>query len=251
MGDEPETKKIAIKGGAVADFEHSKGLRKRTTRKQKGGDTPSGTEIPITNTNMSKITNITKVIKSGGSLQKGGNDSSIPASTLPGSNPNPPSADIINKLPAASQVGTLPPTVRLSANANNQPTVRLSANANNQPTVNQPPPITPSSTEQKGGKLVLAPKKKTRSKLVLAPPTEKKGKRGHTRKIRLQLSNMKKRFSTAKVIHKDSKEKSIEDIRKLLEEAKLIKPAKEGKKVPEEILRSIYKDYLLLRNKAL
>ena len=90
------------------------------------------------------------------------------------------------------------------------------------------------------------------SKLVLAPPThDKKGKRGHTRKIRLQLSNMKKRFSTAKVIHKDSKEKSIEDIRKLLEEAKLIKPAKEGKKVPEDILRNIYKDYLLLRNKAL
>ena len=48
-----------------------------------------------------------------------------------------------------------------------------------------------------------------------------------------------------------SKEKSIEDIRKILEESKLVKPAKEGKKVPDDILRNIYKDYLLLRNKAL
>jgi hypothetical protein len=126
-----------------------------------------------------------------------------------------------------------------------------------------PNPITSSSAtpssatqmnqEQKGGKLVLAPKKKTRSKLILAAPTHgsKKEKRGYTRKIRLQMSNMKKRFTTAKVIHKESKEKSIEDIRKLLEEAKLVKPIKEGKKVPDDILRNIYKDYLLLRNKAL
>ncbi len=218
---EPETRKIAIKGGAVDDYHHSKGLKKRSTRKQKGGyDEPSGTEIPITQSNMKAVTNITKVIKSGGGEI---------ASTLPGSNPNPQPPENIKQMPAlneASKQGTIPPTVN-------------------------PPPVT--QPGQTGGKLVLAPKKKVKGKLVLAPPSHesKKGKRGQTRKIRLQLSNMKKRFSTAKVIHKDSKEKSIDEIRKILEEAKLIKPIKEGKKVPDEILRSIYKDYLLLRNKAL
>ncbi len=219
---EPETRKIAIKGGAIDDYNHLKGLKKRSTRKQKGGydEPPAGTEI---SPNLNAARRITNVIKSGGGDE-------VNASTLPGSNPNPQPPANIQQMPAlleANKNGSIPSTV------------------------NPPPPITP--TTQKGGKLVLAPKKKVKGKLVLAPPSHegKKGKRGQTRKIRLQLSNMKKRFSTAKVIHKDSKEKSIEDIRKLLEEAKLVKPAKEGKKVPEEILRSIYKDYLLLRNKAL
>lgn len=221
-----ETKKIAIKGGAIDDYTKQKGIKKRTTRKQAGGfdKPPDGTEISVSSTNMKAINRITNVIKSGGG-----------AETLPGSNPNPqPEKNMeLPALKAAAEAGTIPPS--------NPATTPPS----NTTTINTPAPLT-------GGKLVLAPKKKTKSKVILAPPThDKKLKRGHTRKIRLQLSNMKKRFSTAKVIHKDSKEKSIEDIRKLLEEAKLIKPAKEGKKVPEEILRSIYKDYLLLRNKAL
>jgi hypothetical protein len=215
-----ETRRIAIKGGAADDYLYSKGLKKRSTRKQKGGDVPPGTEIPLTRSNINAITRVTK---------SGGGES---ASTLTGSNPNPQPQENIKQLPAlqaANQAGTIPPTV------------------------NQPPPVAPATPAQQGGKLVLAPKKKVKGKVVLAPPSHesKRGRRGQTRKIRLQLSNMKKRFSTAKVIHKDSKEKSIEEIRKLLEEAKLVKPAKEGKKVPDEILRSIYKDYLLLRNKAL
>jgi hypothetical protein len=225
---ESETRKISIKGGAVDDYNHSKGLKKRSTRKQKGGyDQPPGTEIQP---NMGAARRFTNVIKSGG----GEEAKPIIASTLPGSNPNPQPLENIKQMPAlneANKQGTIPPTV------------------------NPPPPVNPTSVteNQKGGKLVLAPKKKVKGKVVLAPPSHesKKGKRGQTRKIRIQLSNMKKRFSTAKVIHKDSKEKSIGDIRKLLEEAKLVKPIKEGKKVPDEILRSIYKDYLLLRNKAL
>lgn len=228
-----ETRKIAIKGGAVDDYNHSKGLKKRFTRKQKGGydEPPAGSEIPLTQSNMKSATNITRVIKSGG----GSEETKPIASTLPGSNPNPQLPENIKQMPAlqaANQAGTIPPTI------------------NPPPTVNSPPTVSPS---QQGGKLVLAPKKKVKGKILLAPPSResKRGKRGQTRKIRLQLSNMKKRFSTAKVIHKDSKEKSIGEIRKLLEEAKLVKPVKEGKKVPDDILRSIYKDYLLLRNKAL
>ena len=102
------------------------------------------------------------------------------------------------------------------------------------------PPIAP-----KGG-LILEPKK-PKTPIILAPRV----KHVKTRKVRVQLGGFKKRLTKAKIIHKDSREKSIEEIRKLLEDAKLIKPAKEGKIVPESVLRDIYKDYLLLRNKAL
>jgi hypothetical protein len=107
------------------------------------------------------------------------------------------------------------------------------------------------------GKLTLAPpKKKTRSAVLLAPPahrakTHRKGVQ-QTRKIRVQLSGLKKRMTKAKRIHRDSRDKSINEIRKLLEEAKLVKPQVQGKPpVPESVLRDIYKDYLLLRNRAL
>jgi hypothetical protein len=107
------------------------------------------------------------------------------------------------------------------------------------------------------GKLTLAPpKKKTRSAVLLAPPAHrtKSHRKGvqQTRKIRVQLSGLKKRMTKAKKIHKDSRDKSINEIRKLLEEAKLVKPPVQGKPpVPESVLRDIYKDYLLLRNRAL
>jgi hypothetical protein len=73
----------------------------------------------------------------------------------------------------------------------------------------------------------------------------------HTRKIRVHLSGLKKRITHAKTIHHDSRSKSIDEIRKLLEDARLVKPAKDGKKVPESVLRDIYKDYMLLRGRAL
>jgi hypothetical protein len=106
------------------------------------------------------------------------------------------------------------------------------------------------------GKIELAPSKKnkTRHGIVLAPPRESKKRhvRGHTRKIRVQLSNMKRRMHTAKQIHKQSSEKSITEVRKLLEDAKLIRPPKDGKSsVPEKLLRNMYSDYLVLRSKAL
>jgi len=110
-----------------------------------------------------------------------------------------------------------------------------------------PAPV-PTLVPMNGGKLILAPKK-AKSSVILAPRVKKTPVK--TRKIHVQLSGLKKRLTRAKIIHKDSHEKPIEQIRKSLEEAKLIKPLKEGKSVPEPLLRSIHKDYLLLRNKAL
>jgi hypothetical protein len=62
---------------------------------------------------------------------------------------------------------------------------------------------------------------------------------------------MKKRMTRAKDIHSDSRQKPIKEVRRILEEAKLLKPAKEGKEVPEFLIRDTYKDYMLLRNRVL
>lgn len=235
-------KTIQLKGDAAEAYKSLKnGTRKRRGRKprvQEGGfDDIPGPRIDMrqidTNhaTQLSRAANITKV---GGAVtapkdqkdQKGG------AVQPPANIVTTAGHAIVNKpvetpaIKAAVEAGTLP----------------------------TPNPVLPSG-QQQGGKLVLAPKKKKTGAILLAPPSHRKltGTRStrSSKKIRVQLSNMKKRITTAKVIHKESKEKSIDEIRRLLEEAKLVKPASSGKKVPDDILRNIYRDYLILRNKAL
>lgn len=110
---------------------------------------------------------------------------------------------------------------------------------------------------QTGGKpkLILEPKKKSMKKLHLAPASVS-GRRSvaKTRKIRVNLYGMKKRLTRAKEIHKDSRHKDIEHIKKTLIDAKLIKPRDQSK--PEStdydmMLRKTYENYMLLRNRAL
>jgi len=71
--------------------------------------------------------------------------------------------------------------------------------------------------------------------------------------VKVQLSGFKKRVTRAKAISKESSQKPLADVRKELEEAKLIKPLPKDVKerVPEHVLRSMHRDYLLLRNRAL
>jgi hypothetical protein len=278
MCDTSERKEVIIKGGAAEDYLKSKGLRKRrSTRKRKtelddidqeGGfgetsasNTPPGREITVSQTNLNsarRLMNAASITKVGGScpmssnntLLKGGGEIS---STTP---QVPPPLTPANK--AAVDAGTL--TGPLGKGVLPTTTNPVSGITNNNIG------LTPGSAvglntssgklggEQSGGakekkKLVLAAPKKHKGKLLLTPPSGKK----KTRKIRVQLAGMKKRLTRAKHIHKDSKEKSIEEIRKILEEAKLIKPSSSttGKKVPDDVLRNIYRDYMLLRGKAL
>jgi hypothetical protein len=115
----------------------------------------------------------------------------------------------------------------------------------------QPPP-------QVEGKIILKPAKKTPKKIVLGPPAIVKTKKRstnprETHKVRVQLSGFKKRVTRAKAISKESSQKPLAVIRKELEDAKLIKAIGQGGKerVPEAVLRSMHRDYLLLRNRAL
>jgi hypothetical protein len=111
--------------------------------------------------------------------------------------------------------------------------------------------------KQAGGKpkLILEPKKKSMKKLHLAPASVS-GRRSlaKTRKIRVNLYGMKKRLTRAKEIHKDSRHKDIEHIKKTLIDAKLIKPRDQSKPESTEydmMLRKTYENYMLLRNRAL
>lgn len=233
MGDTSSTiRKIFIRGAAVQDLKDSqKGGKRRAVRRsnatakirktQEGGDGVPGSSL-ASDQNYTAAAKLTQTLKGGG------------VDTLTGTAPQNPTAGKTPAMEAALAVGTAPRV----------------------PTA--PAPVSSSFGPQNGGKLQLLPaKKKKTSKLVLAPPA------GHhapkkvaipvtkTRKIRVQLAGLKKRMTKAKAISKDSRDKSITEIRSVLEEAHLIKPAKEGKTVPESVLRDIYKDYLQLRNRAL
>ncbi len=92
-------------------------------------------------------------------------------------------------------------------------------------------------------KVVLEPPKKTAAKLVASKSKTRKAK-----KIRVSLTGLGKRITRHKKIQKEARSHSIEEIKKILVTAKLIKPES---KAPESILRQIYADYQTLKNKAL
>ena len=112
--------------------------------------------------------------------------------------------------------------------------------------------------QHKNVKVILTPKKK-KSAVVLEAPKKKKlpitlssGQKGGTRKvakkIRMNISNMSKRMTRANDIRKEAKAMSIDKIKAALKTAGLIK---ETTKAPDAILKSMYVDYFLLKNKAL
>jgi hypothetical protein len=125
--------------------------------------------------------------------------------------------------------------------------------------VQQPVPVQNGGAyNQKNVKVVLTPKKK-KTAVVLEAPKKKKepitlssGQKGGTRKvakkIRMNISNMSKRMTRANDIRKEAKAMTIDKIKAALKNAGLIK---ETTKAPDAILKSMYVDYFLLKNKAL
>lgn len=225
----PQTRQIKITGGAAADYHKVKrGGSRKVPKTQRGGDEAPPPQMPVTPLNVAAVRKMVNSMKGGAVFSASIHDGSA--------------APILQDPPATMKV----PAVQPNLHAVTAPVYSTVPMAPPLP----PPPLPP---PQAGGKLTLVPsKKKSRSRVLLAPPAStKSSKLRETRKIRVQLSGLKKRLTKAKAIHKDSREKTIADVRKILEEAKLVKPAKEGKTVPDSVLRDIYKDYLLLRNRAL
>ena len=92
---------------------------------------------------------------------------------------------------------------------------------------------TPAPVTEGGSKAPQAP-----VKVVLAA-----GKR-----IRMSLNGFGKRVTRANHIRHHAKKQSIEDVKKALIEAKLIKV---DSKAPESVLRQMLSDYMMLKNRAL
>lgn len=100
--------------------------------------------------------------------------------------------------------------------------------------------------KKKGTRVVLAPTK-VRKLNPVAPVTQGKTRKV-AKKIRMSLNGFGKRVTRANTIRVDAKKQKIEDVKKILVEAKLIKA---DSKAPEGVLRTMYADYMTLKNRAL
>ena len=106
-------------------------------------------------------------------------------------------------------------------------------------------PVTESS-------VILKPPKQARVKLqpkIQQPtkPVEIGGTR-KARRIRLHVANLTHRFTRAKRVKDDTNNKPTEEIRKYLVEKQVIQA---NSKAPEKMLRSMYADFMLLKDQAL
>ena len=107
-------------------------------------------------------------------------------------------------------------------------------------------------------KVILKEPKKKNQKVILSvgkisnlkplSVSQKNKSRKVSKQIKFSLKNLSKKLHTAKTIKKHSQEKSIDEIKKTLEESKLIK---KDSKAPEAMIRQIYNDYMMLKHKAL
>ena len=133
------------------------------------------------------------------------------------------------------------------------------------PTPIAPTPIAPAVQEggSKAVKVILDPSKKKAKKLVLSPPKavmklapgpSSSGGAGArkthkvSRRIRVSVDGLNKRVNRAKTIKKESQKMPIEQLKTELEAAGLIK---KGSTAPEHILRQMYSDFQVLKQRAL
>ena len=97
-------------------------------------------------------------------------------------------------------------------------------------------------------KVVLdAPKKKP---VILQPKmaAAQRKTRRVSRSIRVSVSGLGKRMVRAKTIRKDAGSLDLTEVKKVLQKAALIKA---DSKAPESILRQMYADYMMLKDRAL
>jgi len=100
-------------------------------------------------------------------------------------------------------------------------------------------------------KVVLGAAKKKAVVLAAAKPKlgdSKTRKISRSKKVRVTISNLGKKINKAKEIRKEATDTGIEDVKKALQKAALIKP---GSKAPDAMLRQLYADFMMLKGRAL
>ena len=122
-----------------------------------------------------------------------------------------------------------------------------------------PAPVAPPLGQQGGAKVILDKKKD--KPLILSPPkksgplpvlVKKLPVKSKTlkvaRRIRVSVDGLNRKLNRAKTIKKDSEKMPIESLKKELVASGLVKSES---KAPESILRQIYSDFQVLKQKAL
>lgn len=172
-----------------------------------------------------------------------------------------------NKAPDAPALG--PNAVSQAKASNSTALAKTVTNSSSASTTTPAPTIPPqvaaaASANQTGGKkpvkVILAGGKKS-TKVILSPTkikklpgttpsqsTDKAKTRKVAKKIRMSLHGLGKRVTRANHIRKEATKQPIAEVKKILVSAKLIK---ETSKAPEDILRKMYADYMMLKNRAL
>jgi hypothetical protein len=103
-------------------------------------------------------------------------------------------------------------------------------------------------------KVVLAPSKKKQTKVILAPPVVTKTISGKNktlkvaRRIRMNVDGLTRKMNRAKTIKKESEKMPMDTMKKELVSVGLIKLES---KAPDSILRQMYSDFQMLKQRAL
>lgn len=218
-----DIKTVNISGGAAADI--SGGRRRRTSKKKLEG----GAE---------EVRGVSPVMAS----VKGVESTSSMAATAAS-----PNSNTWLKYPQGAPV---PPKINFSPEPSHIPKTPEQSAA---PTGQYAQAGGKSHSDQKHVKVEL--KKKTTAKKVHLNPKKsephKQSKKHQTRKIRkvtLGVSNLHKRITRAKKLHKEVKEMPLGELREKLVKGGLIKS---NSKAPEKLLRQMAEDAALVKNKAL
>jgi len=164
-----------------------------------------------------------KVGKEGGGMSPG-----TPVQLAASHLPSPPPGS----MPPAAPVGVDTPAVQSAA------PVKIGG-------AGPPVRVVLAAAKKKKGKVVLAAAK-TVAPLAHAHAKTKKIK--VARKVRVSMAGLSRKINKAKDIRKKATGDSIEEIKKSLEKAGLIK--KESK-APETMLRQMYADFMMLKKRAL
>lgn len=106
---------------------------------------------------------------------------------------------------------------------------------------------------QEAGSVILRPPKvqrvKLQPKIQMKPLIQTPSSVAHTRKARkIHMVNLNHRFTRAKKVHAESGAKPMESIRDFLVGKGVIQMKS---KAPEKMLRSMYSDFMLLKDQAL
>jgi len=102
-----------------------------------------------------------------------------------------------------------------------------------------------------GGKVILNPPKNQRVKLQpkqIARPAPILNQTRKARRIKLTVANITSRVTRAKRVHEDTNKKSMDTIKTFLIQKGVIQAKS---KAPEKMLRSMYSDFMLLKDQAL